>query len=320
MLTEGDRLTELIIQKERLESELNAIQVCIEEGIEYDEARKLEIEGELEDVVLESDSITQTLDAIDEHLDYVSNLIAKTNTQIKAFDMDAIQPPRFKGLTNVDMARQTLRTFFMVLLDVNVYKKELESKCIEQDEQVMLLQSQVAVLKENSTLTHGQQNALMKRQHQIRELVSRMGSGIDDLDNRDAEMLKLSQAEQTQLTKMSLSKIVSNLRAKIKEAEIKNQSLSARLDTVMKEKDQFKLKYNQLQKEQKLRGGRVQAETIAPVNYSRPNTHSAVQSKINTGLKASAAAPQTEQKQAEVFTGFASANAPRVRASQSNLN
>ena len=75
---------------------------------------------------------------------------------------------------------------------------------------------------------------------------------------------------------MSLSKIVSNLRAKIKEAEIKNQSLSARLDTVMKEKDQFKLKYNQLQKEQKLRGGRVQAETIAPVNYSRPNTHSAV--------------------------------------------
>ena len=69
--------------------------------------------------------------------------------------MDAIQPPRFKGLTNVDMARQTLRTFFMVLLDVNVYKKELESKCIEQDEQVMLLQSQVAVLRENSTLTEG---------------------------------------------------------------------------------------------------------------------------------------------------------------------
>ena len=134
MLTEGDRLTELILQKERLESELNAIHVCMEEGIEYDEVRKLEIEGELEDVVLESDSITQTLDTIDEHLDYVSNQIANLNTQIKAFDMDAIQPPRFKGLTNVDMARQTLRTFFMVLLDVNVYKKELEAKCIEQDE------------------------------------------------------------------------------------------------------------------------------------------------------------------------------------------
>ena len=58
MLSEGDRLTELIIQKERLESELNAIHTCMDEGIDYDEARKLEIERDLEDVMMESDSIT----------------------------------------------------------------------------------------------------------------------------------------------------------------------------------------------------------------------------------------------------------------------
>ena len=183
------------------------------------------------------------------------------------------------------MARQTLRTFFMVLLDINVYKKELEAKCIEQDEQVLLLQGQVAVLKENSNLTEAQQRQVMKRQHQIRDLVTRMGSSIDEIDNRDAEMLHLSQAEQQQLTKMSLSKIVSNLRAKIKEAEIKNQSLSARLDTVMKEKDQFKLKYNQLQKEQKLRGGRIPSEST--MSFTKASSHSTVQSRINTGLKSS---------------------------------
>ena len=72
MLTEGDRLTELILEKERLESEMNAINVCIDEGIEYDEARRLEIERDLEDVVLESDSITATLDTLDEHIDYVT--------------------------------------------------------------------------------------------------------------------------------------------------------------------------------------------------------------------------------------------------------
>jgi len=66
---------------------------------------------------------------------------------------------------------------------------------------------------------------------------------------------------------MSLSKIVSNLRAKIKEQETKNQSLSSRLDTIMKEKDQFKLKFNQLQKEQKLRGGRNHTESMHN-NYS----------------------------------------------------
>lgn len=75
---------------------------------------------------------------------------------------------------------------------------------------------------------------------------------------------------------MSLSKIVSNLRSKIKEAETKNHSLSARLDTVMKEKDQFKLKYNQLQKEQKLRGGRASGVGAMPSDYGRPAPHSQV--------------------------------------------
>jgi hypothetical protein len=45
--------------------------------------------------------------------------------------MDSVQPPRFKGLTSVDVARATLQTFFLVLLDLNVYKKELESKCLD---------------------------------------------------------------------------------------------------------------------------------------------------------------------------------------------
>lgn len=39
----------------------------------------------------------------------------------------------------MEMARATLRTFFMVLLDLNVYKKDLEMKCIEQDETILEL-------------------------------------------------------------------------------------------------------------------------------------------------------------------------------------
>lgn len=54
MLQEGDRLTELMMQKERLELEREQL---VEEGSQ-DEARLLEIDAELEDVVLESDSIT----------------------------------------------------------------------------------------------------------------------------------------------------------------------------------------------------------------------------------------------------------------------
>ena len=131
MLTEGDRLTELMVQKERLEYEQESFIEAEEQGEEVDEARQLEVEAELEDVVMESESITQTLDTLDEHLAFVTQKINKLREEISSFDMDSIQPPRFKGLQNVDMARATLRTFFMVLLDLNVYKRDLETKCIE---------------------------------------------------------------------------------------------------------------------------------------------------------------------------------------------
>ena len=52
-MQEGDRFTELMVQKERLELEREQI---IEEG-STDEVRLLEIEQELNDVVIESDSI-----------------------------------------------------------------------------------------------------------------------------------------------------------------------------------------------------------------------------------------------------------------------
>ena len=75
MLKEGDRLTELIVQKERLEYEMESFAQAAENGEEVDEARHLEVEGELEEVCLESDSITATLDVLEEHLDHVETKI-----------------------------------------------------------------------------------------------------------------------------------------------------------------------------------------------------------------------------------------------------
>ena len=80
MLSEGDRLTELMVQKERLEFELT------QEGL--DEERRLEIEGELDDIWVESESITQTLDTLEEHLSYVSAKVEKLEEEVGQFDMD----------------------------------------------------------------------------------------------------------------------------------------------------------------------------------------------------------------------------------------
>ena len=117
---------------------------------------------ELEDIATESNSITQTLDTLDEHLEFISSKINKLREEINSFDMDSIKPPRFKGLTSVEMARATLRTFFMVLLDLNVYKRDLETKCIEQDEKLIDLQTQLTVLSENS---RGVDKVALMRKH-----------------------------------------------------------------------------------------------------------------------------------------------------------
>ena len=49
-----------------------------------------------------------------------------------------------------------------------------------------------------------------------------MGDGVEFIDNREVGELGLSKKEEDQLTKMSLSKIVGNLRNKLKDEEKKS--------------------------------------------------------------------------------------------------
>ena len=49
----------------------------------------------------------------------------------------------FNALDSIDSARVTLKTFFQVVLDLNIYKRDIEQKCIEQDENVIQLLAKV---------------------------------------------------------------------------------------------------------------------------------------------------------------------------------
>lgn len=70
--------------------------------------------------------------------------------------------------------------------------------------------------------------------------MGQLGDGTEYMDNRAAEEMHLSTNEQTQLTKMSLSKIVTNLRNKLKDEEKRNQAVSNKLDQIIKEKETIK--------------------------------------------------------------------------------
>lgn len=168
---------------------------------------------------------------------YVQAKVTKLTDEIQAWDPESIKPPRFRGLNSVEMARATLKTFFMVLLDLNVYKKDLETKCIEQDETIIELQSTVFLLQERVGMSAGQREVMMQKQKLINTMVGKMGDQVEFMDQRETGDMGLSRDEQNQLTKMSLSKIVGNLRSKLKDEERKNQSMGLKIEQLMKEKD-----------------------------------------------------------------------------------
>ena len=69
------------------------------------------------------------------------------------------------------------------------------------------------------------------------------------MDNREISEMGLSKDEQNQLTKMSLSKIVGNLRLKLKDEEKRTQSLSLKIEQLLKEKELVKDKLTQIKRE-----------------------------------------------------------------------
>ena len=73
MLAEGDRMTDLLIQKEKQEFEKEEIEARPVE--ERDEGRLLEIEENLKDFALEMSSITDTLDQLEEVLEFVQSKV-----------------------------------------------------------------------------------------------------------------------------------------------------------------------------------------------------------------------------------------------------
>lgn len=251
MLEEGDRMTELLIQKEKLEMEKEELEEA--EGEAKDEGRLLEIDDQLKDITLEIGSITETLDMLEETLEFVQSKVNQVTEEIESFDLESVQPLSFNALESIESAKATLKTFFQVVLDLNVYKRDIENKCIEQDEQIIQLQATVntAEARVKYMIEHGGNDgyaAAVAKSQAINNVLEQIDGYVD---NRDVEHLNLNKAEQANLTKLSLAKIVNNLKNKLKEQETKNQQITLKLDSALKEKQIYKQRFEELKREQK---------------------------------------------------------------------
>lgn len=110
MLEEGDRMTELLVLQEKLQYEREDLMAMPDD--QKDEGRILEIGDQLKDVTLEIGSITETLDMLEETLEFVQARVHQVTEEIESFDLDSVQPMSFNALDSIESAKATLKTFF----------------------------------------------------------------------------------------------------------------------------------------------------------------------------------------------------------------
>jgi len=103
----------------------------------------------------------------------------------------------FNALDSIESAKATLKTFFQVVLDLNIYKRDLEAKCIEQDENIIRLQaglnSQEARVQ--YMIQHGGSDGYATHVAKSNAINSVLKQVDGFIDNRDVEHLNLNPAE-----------------------------------------------------------------------------------------------------------------------------
>jgi DNA-binding NarL/FixJ family response regulator len=86
----------------------------------------------------------------------------------------------------------------------------------------------------------------------MNQMVRKIGNTIEPLDQREIGDVNLSIQEQNQLNKMSLKKIVQNLRNKLNDEEAISKRLQTNMRTLEKEKQDLKEKFDNLKRERKM--------------------------------------------------------------------
>jgi hypothetical protein len=97
---------------------------------------------------------------------------------------------------------------------------------LDQDERILSLTSQLRIMSEAArgiSSTSTEQKTSLRSKFELEGLVSK----VEDTFINISELPNLTQDEHNQLTRLSLSKILNNMRTKLKEEQNRVQSVSA---------------------------------------------------------------------------------------------
>lgn len=71
--------------------------------------------------------VNENLETLEEKYDFIDNKVAGLNIKMREFSPDDIEQLKFDQVQSIEGARACLGAFFGILLDVNIYKKQLEN-------------------------------------------------------------------------------------------------------------------------------------------------------------------------------------------------
>ncbi len=88
---------------------------------------------------------------MDEVLSYEDRQVTQITDEITQLNAEDLVPLNFTAMKSIESARTFLSSFFKVLLEMNVYKRELEKKCVEITEEKEDNQKHMETLKTQIT-------------------------------------------------------------------------------------------------------------------------------------------------------------------------
>lgn len=75
-------------------------------------------------------TVQDNLDNLEEKHEFFENKVHQLRTQLVEFNPDDVDQLRFEEVQSLEGARACLGAFFKILLDVNVYKRQLQNQNI----------------------------------------------------------------------------------------------------------------------------------------------------------------------------------------------
>jgi prefoldin subunit 5 len=113
-----------------------------------DEEELYAIGEEIEQINFEMRAIQDNLDNLEERHDFIENKVSSFTTQLIEFNPDDVDQLRFEEVQSIEGARACLGAFFKILLDVNVYKRQLQNVNLENEATIESLNSQLEELRQ----------------------------------------------------------------------------------------------------------------------------------------------------------------------------